>query len=554
MESFKLDAHFKTIIHIDIDCFYAQVEMNKNPEFRNIPLGIQQKNIVVTSNYIARAQGVQKCMLITDAMKVCPKLKLVSGEDLHDYRQMSYKVTSILQKYSNLVERLGLDENFIDISDLVTERLTHTNEVSISDHVFGDISDLCDCGCYERLAIGTKIAEEMRNDIKQELNLTTCAGIGHNKLLAKIVCSQHKPNQQTVVFPNSAVQLMLSLNLISKIPGIGVTLTEQLKSLNIQTVENLHNASLQKLSALLGGDKAQMIYDFSFGIDKGVVKASGKPNSIGIEDSCKVISAETEVKEKFLQLLKRLLILISEDGRKPKTIKITVRRYDKNSKFSNRESRQCNINSTIFNTNNLSTLSEVNIDKILTVIMRLFHKLVCVKKPYHLTLLGLSFTKFLEKNTSASTLTKFLTKDIEVQSITNIENHSDDNVLSDESPSTSYLENIEPEEELSTSKRFKTLDIPIKKFDFFKQFDECGSPSKLKVAELQINPAEDTTECNHNIICPPNADKEIFQELPRDIQQELWEDYKRTREREITCTNQAKKSKNNTILNYFVKR
>ena len=74
--------HSRVIIHIDIDCFYAQVEMVADPSLVSKPLGIQQKNIVVTCNYVARASGVGKCMLVTEALKVCPALVLVNGEDL----------------------------------------------------------------------------------------------------------------------------------------------------------------------------------------------------------------------------------------------------------------------------------------------------------------------------------------------------------------------------------------------------------------------------------------------------------------------------------------
>lgn len=71
-----LEEHSRTIIHIDIDCFYAQVEILKNPNLKNVPLGIQQKNIVVTSNYIAREYGIKKCMQIVEAKKLCPGLVL----------------------------------------------------------------------------------------------------------------------------------------------------------------------------------------------------------------------------------------------------------------------------------------------------------------------------------------------------------------------------------------------------------------------------------------------------------------------------------------------
>jgi DNA polymerase iota len=80
----SISNHQRTIIHIDIDCFYAQVEMIKNPALRNCPLGIQQKNIIVTSNYVAREYGIQKCMLVNEGLQLCPQLVLVRGEDLYE--------------------------------------------------------------------------------------------------------------------------------------------------------------------------------------------------------------------------------------------------------------------------------------------------------------------------------------------------------------------------------------------------------------------------------------------------------------------------------------
>ena len=75
------DDHKRTIIHLDIDCFYAQVEMLNDPSLREKPLGIQQKNIVVTCNYVARERGVGKCQYIAEAMTTCPDLVLVNGEE-----------------------------------------------------------------------------------------------------------------------------------------------------------------------------------------------------------------------------------------------------------------------------------------------------------------------------------------------------------------------------------------------------------------------------------------------------------------------------------------
>ncbi|KAJ8029146.1 DNA polymerase iota [Holothuria leucospilota] len=96
--------HKRTIVHVDLDCFYAQVEMIRNPELRTKPLGIQQKNIVVTCNYVAREYGVTKLMYIKDAKEKCPHLVLVSGEDLTHYREYSQRVSGWLQIFSSLTQ------------------------------------------------------------------------------------------------------------------------------------------------------------------------------------------------------------------------------------------------------------------------------------------------------------------------------------------------------------------------------------------------------------------------------------------------------------------
>ena len=96
--------------------------MIKDPSLKTRPLGIQQKNIVVTCNYVAREMGVVKCSFISDARKACPALVLVNGEDLAEYRRYSQKIFETIKELGKgcPVERLGMDENFIDITKLGT--------------------------------------------------------------------------------------------------------------------------------------------------------------------------------------------------------------------------------------------------------------------------------------------------------------------------------------------------------------------------------------------------------------------------------------------------
>ncbi|XP_044745737.1 DNA polymerase iota [Coccinella septempunctata] len=551
------DEHARTIIHIDLDCFYAQVETLKRSELKNVPLGIQQKNIVVTSNYIAREFGIRKCMLLTEAMQLCPNLVLVNGEDLNDYRTMSYKVTALLQKYSEVVERLGLDENFVDVTKLVEEKLRSMNsslgdQIQSVTNVFGSNEGYCQCGCEVRLKVGSLIAEEMRRLIYTQLGLTSCAGIAHNKLLAKIVCSKHKPNQQSMIYPDNALELMLSLNNVESIPGIGKATADLLQNIGIRTIEDLQNAELIELKKLFDIDKAKFLQNLSYGIDNSQVKKSGKPSSIGLEDSCRLICAEKEVKEKLRELLKRLLLLVEADGRLPRTIKLTVRKFDKLTKMSRRETKQSNINSHFFTSGCVAEMNPNNIEKILMILMNMFRKLVKVHKPFHITLLGISFVKFNERPSYRNSIASFLRKDLEVQSIINIENlisNESSPESRNQSPS-SCRESSDPESE-PTPKRSK-LAIFKRNRNFF-EYDTCESPSKLRVQDLQLT--SEKRENIQNIKCPPSVDESVFQELPLNVQQEIWSDYAKSEIDSASCANKPKKMKTgNSILNYLVQK
>uniref|UniRef100_A0A8C9TFB3 Polymerase (DNA directed) iota n=1 Tax=Scleropages formosus TaxID=113540 RepID=A0A8C9TFB3_SCLFO len=109
----------------------------------NVMVYNRQKYIIVTCNYVARQHGVKKMMLVTDAKEKCPQLVLVSGEDLTRYREASYSVTALLEKFCHQVERLGFDENFMDVTELVESRLkqeTKPADISVNGHVY-------DCQC-----------------------------------------------------------------------------------------------------------------------------------------------------------------------------------------------------------------------------------------------------------------------------------------------------------------------------------------------------------------------------------------------------------------------
>ncbi|XP_007486773.2 DNA polymerase iota isoform X6 [Monodelphis domestica] len=297
-------ASYRVIVHVDLDCFYAQVEMISHPELKGKPLGVQQKYLVVTCNYEARKLGVKKLMSVRDAKEKCPQLVLVNGEDLTRYREMSYKVTELLEEFSPVVERLGFDENFVDVTQTVEKRLQQLQSddysgVVVSGHVYNNQSVNLNDILHVRLLIGSQIAEEMREAIFNQLGLTGCAGVASNKLLSKLVSGTFKPNQQTVLMPESCQDLIDSLDHIKQMPGIGFKTTKRLESLGINSVHDLQTFSPKILEKELGISVAQRIQKLSFGEDNSPVTPSGPPQKMK-DTHLEEFSQDKEVNWDFL--------------------------------------------------------------------------------------------------------------------------------------------------------------------------------------------------------------------------------------------------------------
>jgi len=242
------------IIHVDMDCFYAAVEMRDNPSLKNVPIAVGSKGargVLSTSNYIARQFGVRSAMPNAKALKLCPELVIVNGR-MNVYRETSIQIREIFKRYTDLVEPLSLDEAYLDVSD--------------SFHFYGS---------------ATLIAQQIRQDIYTELNLTASAGIAPNKFLAKIASDENKPNGQCVITPNNVNEFIKKMPL-SKIPGVGKVTYEKLKAHGLVCgldVINYDKASLINQFGKLGIS----LWDKCQGIDNRAVITSRIPKSVGVE-------------------------------------------------------------------------------------------------------------------------------------------------------------------------------------------------------------------------------------------------------------------------------
>lgn len=539
--------------------------MIKNPELVEKPLGIQQKNIIVTCNYVARSFGIKKCMLVVDGLKLCPGLVLVKGEDLQPYRHMSKNIFSLLQTFKCPVEKLGMDENFIDVTSLVKNE----GGDGVVGHLFDeyDVNE-CDCGCEKRLSAASRIAQRIRQALKDELNITTCAGIAHNKLLAKLIGSTHKPNQQTTIYPASGCYFLSQLDSVQSIPGIGVKTAETLNSLGLVTVLDLQNCDINLLNNTFSADVALKLKRLSLGIDNSEVKMSSKPLSLGLEDSFKIISVESEVKEKLETLLTRLLVLLENDGRKPTGIKVTLRRQMQPKPVTHRETRHCSVSPSLFQFKDGSlVVVESSRRKLMSMIMKLFYKLVDLSKPFHITLLGLAFTKFQEMITGKGSIANYFMNDLSVQSILNLQSDTDSSVTSMDCSGltdTTLSEKSESETEPSPKKvRFTGIRRHLR------QSSPSPSPSKLRVADLHLNacdavsllrlsPKEMDSDSSKSVSpewsgVPNDIDLEVFNALPSSLQQDLRSSWKRNVPNGSSfCDIPVNNDKGNTITRYFI--
>ncbi len=211
-------------------------------------------NVVINNLYYeARKFGLHSAMPTAQAIKKCPNLILVPV-NMTLYKQVSAQIHQIFQRYTDIIEPLSLDEAYLDV--------THCQKCSGS---------------------ATWIAQEIRQAIFDELNLTASAGVAPLKFLAKIASDMNKPNGQFVIKPNEVEEFIKTLSL-NKIPGVGKVTSQRLLDMGLETCADIQNFDQ---IALLNqfGKAGKRIWDFSHGIDDREVQAHRERKSVGVEQT-----------------------------------------------------------------------------------------------------------------------------------------------------------------------------------------------------------------------------------------------------------------------------
>ncbi len=190
----------RKIVHVDMDAFYASVEQRDNPDLRDKPVVVAwrgKRSVVCAASYEARRFGVRSAMAATYAERLCPDAVFIPP-DFTRYRAVSRAVRDIFLRHTDLIEPLSLDEAYLDVTENKTGLLT-----------------------------ATKVAGVIRQQIREELNLTASAGVAPNKFLAKIASDWRKPNGLFVIQPPEVESFLTPLPL-GRIPGVGKVTEEKL--------------------------------------------------------------------------------------------------------------------------------------------------------------------------------------------------------------------------------------------------------------------------------------------------------------------------------------
>ena len=213
------------ILHIDMDAFYASVEIRDNPKLRGLPVVVggspQGRGVISAASYEARKFGIFSAMPSSQAVRLCPNVVFVKTRMDH-YAKISKQIREIFFRFTSLVEPLALDEAFLDVS-----------------------------GCERLFGDGPAIAQQIKAAIQDELGLTASAGVAPNKFLAKLASDLDKPNGLVVVDPDRIEEFLNPLS-IERVWGVGKQTLKKFHRLNVKTIEQLRGLDKSTMQQFFG--------------------------------------------------------------------------------------------------------------------------------------------------------------------------------------------------------------------------------------------------------------------------------------------------------------
>ena len=293
------DTH-RTILHVDMDAFYASVEQHDRRELAGQPVvvgGSGGRGVVAAASYEVRRFGVRSAMPMREALRRCPQAVVVAPR-FKRYREISGQIFEIFREFTDQVEGLSLDEAFLDVTG--------------STGLFGS---------------GEAMAREIKRRIHERTGLTASVGVSHNKLLAKLGSEMHKPDGLTVIHPQD-VDAMLDPLPVGRLFGIGPKTAARLEQEGIYTLGQLRRAPESALWPLLRKE-TRTFQDRAAGIDERPVVSDAPEKQISSEETFDVdIRDHQQMQERLAQLADRTTARLRARQYKAGMVSIKVRRRD----------------------------------------------------------------------------------------------------------------------------------------------------------------------------------------------------------------------------------
>jgi DNA polymerase IV len=291
----------RRILHIDMDAFFAMIEQKRRPELIGKPVVVggggdpTRRGVVSTASYESRRFGIHSAMPLRTAYRLCPEAVFLPV-DYEEYSRVSERIKTILREITPIVEDVGIDEAYLDLSS-IEKPLEET-------------------------------AKEIKKRIRDETGLTCSIGIAPNKLLAKMASEMEKPDGLTLLTEEDIESRIWPLP-VRKLRGVGPKTEAYLKGLGIETVGQIASMPLDKLIEEFGQSYGGYLQEASRGIDESPLNTHWEPKSISRETTFQEDVSNWQVIAKTLvELTKEVVNTMRQEGYKGRTVTVKVRFSD----------------------------------------------------------------------------------------------------------------------------------------------------------------------------------------------------------------------------------
>jgi DNA polymerase-4 len=286
----------RKIVHVDMDAFYASVEQRDDPSLRGRPVVVAwrgKRSVVCAASYEARRFGVRSAMAAVHAERLCPDAIFIPP-DFPRYKAVSQAVREIFRRHTDVIEPLSLDEAYLDVT---------ANKTG--------------------LATATMVARTIRQQVREELNLTASAGVAPNKFLAKIASDWRKPDGLFVIQPQEVDAFLLPLP-VGKIPGVGKVMEKRLEQIGVVKVGDLRRLGQGELQRLFGR-YGMRLYELARGIDHNKVVSDRPTKSISAEDTFESDIPLESMEEIVRRLAEKVWSASRKEGRVARTVVLKLK-------------------------------------------------------------------------------------------------------------------------------------------------------------------------------------------------------------------------------------